>query len=418
MTAVMATISCPLLDLLSNDLIFCHASPYIGVSDLMALAATSKACKSLVYDTPHVFRYVDLSGTNKPMTISKSCLIEHQDLKELYAQSYRTIFSTLKNRNVIQDVRTLVLDELCVPSVMIEDILLNERYQIRLLSLRSSHHSVRERVHDVLRKLFIRLFINLSWPEGSLKLRGLYTFGQPSRIQQNYSHRDTQYRREATGVTISMCAQLGAGNHIDHEQERCKRASEENSYSDSLYGAPGVSNVLWDSRVALQWPEILEACAGLISFDAVLCRHNRETVQDPAPKLANVRLAGCQSCGTCPEGPAYPAVSPANHLPLLSPPPLHSSKVEVAQRNDTDGQPYPPLILRCLTCLKGRWCENCNVWWCESCYTIPKIRNRTKADTALDPASSRDIKVHNGLCVSKCLVEELLHSVGEGGMWG
>lgn len=42
-----------------------------------------------------------------------------------------------------------------------------------------------------------------------------------------------------------------------------------------------------------------------------------------------------------------------------------------------------------------------------------------------DPASivpgralNEDIKVHNGLCVSKCLMDELLNGVGEGGMWG
>ena len=65
--------------------------------------------------------------------------------------------------------------------------------------------------------------------------------------------------------------------------------------------------------------------------------------------------------------------------------------------------------------------QRCNVWWCESCYTVPKNRGPMKGDPAsIVPgrASNEDIKVHNGLCVSKCLMDELLNGVGEGGMWG
>ena len=381
-----------LLDLLSNDLILRHIAPYIGIQSLLSLAATSKAYKSLIYDTPHVFRHVDL----------------HQCRKLAWdAQRYSIMFKIMENRNVMQDVRTLILDELYVPTPVVENLLYNDSYGIQLLSLRASVKS-----QQALAKIFHHL-VRPSRPKGTPKLQGLYLFGQ--RDRPKFSH-DFLKEPQAGGITASIGAQLGASNHMDHDRDNFRKSFEEDPYSDSSYGAPGLSRDLdtWSNE---DWPKVLEACVGVIAFDAVLCRH-------PAisrPSLATVRLNGCKSCGSCPEGPAYPGVSPPDRLPLLSPPPLHSSRVEVAQRIDTAGQPYPPLILRCRTCLKNRWCERCNAWWCESCYTVPKSRGLNKSDPASImscSASNGDIKVHNGLCVSRCLVDELLCGAGEGGMWG
>ena len=402
-----------LLDLLSNDLILRHISPYIGIRSLDSLAATSKAYKSIVYDTPHVFQHVDLCGTH-----SLSWIREGGSMEDEFAifHRYDTLFSTLESRDVMQDVRTLVLDDLVVPIRIIEDVLFNERFQIRLLSWRLSEDGYRTRTHEGLRWLFRSHFAKLSCSKETLKPRGFYLFGLPSGFQEMLNMRDTMTRPEATGVTASMGAQLGAGVQTTNKLDDHRR---DDPYSDSPYGTMGPSEHLNDTRWVSDWPKILEACAGSISFDVVVCRHNREDPSDPGPRFGTIRLAGCISCGTCPEGPAYPGLSPAAHLPLLSPPPLHSSKVEMAQcMNVTNGQPYPPLILRCRYCLRDRWCENCNTWWCESCYTIPKGTSRTNGDAALGAASKGEIKVHNGLCVSKCLMDDLLNGAGEGGMWG
>ena len=400
-----AVLPCSLLDLLSNALILRHVSPYIGIKSLVSLAATSKAYKVLVYDTLQVFQHTDLSRTRvlTPGVTEFFSLNEHK-IEELYAQRFSTIFSILENRNVLQDVKTLILDELYVPSTILEDVLCDARYQVRLLSIRGVR---KPEPHDMLR--ILRHLVKPSRPKGTPKLKALYLFGQPSRAQEVLNFKDAMTRPEALGITSALSAQLGAGNHMVTGQDDFRKLLGEDPYSDSPYSAPGISCLLGTAWLAPEWPETLEACAGLIAFDAVLCRHN---VLEFRPRLATVRLTGCQSCGTCPEGPAYPGVSPTDHLPLLSPPPLHTSKVEVAQRIETQGQPYPPFIVRCRTCLKDRWCEVCNVWWCESCYTIPK------APSLLDPASNGDIKVYDGLCVSKCLVEVLLNGVGEGGMWG
>lgn len=49
-----------LLQLLSNTLILCHTTPYLPVNSILALAATSRTFRYLLYETPQVFRYLDL----------------------------------------------------------------------------------------------------------------------------------------------------------------------------------------------------------------------------------------------------------------------------------------------------------------------------------------------------------------------
>ena len=412
MAAAETRLPCSLLDLLSNALILCHTSPYIGIKSLVSLAATSKAYKSLVYDTLQVFQHADLSGSGiLTRAASDVASFNDQKMDEVYAQRFITIFSILEKRDVLRDVRTLILDGLYVPNTVIEDLLCDERYQIRLLSIRGV---------SKLRPLdMVRILGKSFRPNGMPSIRGIYLFGQPSRAQELLKFEDVVTRPES--ITASMGAQLGAGNRVTDGLDNSRKLRVQDPYSDSPYGAPGMSYILEGRCVTPGWSDILEVCAGFIAFDAVLCRHDGGNSHDSSPSLATVRLTGCKSCGTCPEGPAYPGASPTDHLPLLSPPPLHSSKVEVAQRIDTQGQPYPPLILRCRTCLKDRWCETCNAWWCESCYAIPKKRGPTKGDSTpslSSRASNEGIKVHNGLCVSKCLMEVLLNGIGEGGMWG
>jgi hypothetical protein len=50
-----------LLQLLSNTLVLDQTAPYLPISSLLALGATSKDFKALVHNTPNVFRYLDLS---------------------------------------------------------------------------------------------------------------------------------------------------------------------------------------------------------------------------------------------------------------------------------------------------------------------------------------------------------------------
>ena len=106
-----------------------------------------------------------------------------------------------------------------------------------------------------------------------------------------------------------------------------------------------------------------------------------------------------------------------SRLPLLYPPPWHSASVKAAQRFEVADETYPPFIVRCTTCLQGRWCERCNVWWCENCYAIPGKAEVDGREKPALPTMVGNLKVHNGLCVSRCLIDDHLYGSGEGGMW-
>lgn len=51
----------PLLNLLSNSLVLYQTTPHLPIPSLLALGATSKAFRSLIHDTPGVFRYLNLT---------------------------------------------------------------------------------------------------------------------------------------------------------------------------------------------------------------------------------------------------------------------------------------------------------------------------------------------------------------------
>ncbi|KAK3072243.1 hypothetical protein LTS18_014680 [Coniosporium uncinatum] len=189
-----------------------------------------------------------------------------------------------------------------------------------------------------------------------------------------------------------------------------------------------------------EWAETLQACEGIIHFDAVLCRGPRHTqgsdeqgISHLQPSITTVALgsSGCSNCGSCIEGPAVFGQSPASHLPLLAPPPLHEPTIRAAQRPQTiDGLPPPPFIARCDDCLRGRWCERCNKFWDEHCYVSETKRTQLQQVEAAQSVTTgqqvpggegpagADIKVYNGLCIEHCLVDEEMSGSGSGGMWG
>lgn len=177
---------------------------------------------------------------------------------------------------------------------------------------------------------------------------------------------------------------------------------------DWWYSNSGI--ILDPKAVGQDWADLLLACKGLIAFDAALCRGPSHTISS-RPKIANVSLEPCAGCGSAPEGVAKPGVSPVDELPLVAPVPVCSSSVRAAQMPMGGGR--EGFVARCEACLGGRWCAGCNRWWCEGCFQI----DEGGAGGGLG-GSGRAIKVHRGLCVDRCLVEELYIGGGEGGMWG
>ena len=436
-----------LLDLLHNSLILGHIGPYLGMNGLLKLAATSKSFHDLIYNRSNVFSYVDLTsvescrkrfeskfdtGEEEPEDQSVALL---QSPEEFYARPLLKVLCSLRSHNVLKYIRTLVLDGLVVPAILVRELLCDEAYNIRILSLRDVGNLGSGKLLQVLRYI-----LRPSRPESTPKLKGLYFF-TPVLVSAEYTAADLRqrYLSSLTGVTNSVGAQLGAraGAGAASSGALHKEFVQSSWHqSNPWYSGSGTEVFNISSKEeAEQWSSLLEAASGVIAFDAVLCRQKSHVVAqmdggsspkveemrfEAKPALANISLGGCQICGSCPEGPAYPGKSPEQHLPLLAPPPLHASTVKAAQRLHTNGLPHPPFIARCRQCLKDRWCERCNAWWCESCYEIPSKRAPLNLDLAASGRQGlqQSVKVHNTLCVGNCLIDQLLTEGGEGGMWG
>lgn len=447
-----------LLDLLANTLILHHTVPYLPVSALLSLGGTSKAFQALIYKTPGVFRHLDLS-TALGAAIAFAPIDAGGEIwrnermdeavteDDFYSGPLRGVFSNLRRKNKLQDVQTLILDGLSVPADLVWEIMGEDQYRVRILSIRDAKNLNEKKLMQVL-----RYCVRPSRQEGMPKLKGLYVLG-PRDSSSLEAGRILPEKRALyhTGVTSSEGAQLGMEwNNRSHQALSSALAAD----GDRWYQPWGR---MIPRHPVTEWAETIQACEGLIAFDAVLCRGPRHSVpQDPmpaelfdvpesatarclSPAIATVALgAGCAICHTSPEGPAsFPESAPAQ-LPLLAPVLRHSSTVRAAQRPSTASTASQPvkLFVRCEKCLENRWCERCNRWWCESCYDnkanhsrrfrppSPQAADSDVAGGHTAPGSveptrpAHVLKVHLGLCTERCLVSEMMAGAGSGGMWG
>lgn len=436
-------------DLLSNSLLLRQISPYLPTASIFALARANKAFYALVHHSPDVFRYLDLSSVksavipnNAPLdrggnTWRAERMDEALTEDEFYSGPLLGIFSRLARKDILQHVHTLVLDGLSVPADLVREIVAEDRFSVRILSIREAEHLNERKLQQVL-----RYAVRPTRPAGTPRLKGLYVFGakEPGPVTEPVSKKQRSPPRTPGGVMTSLGAQIGA----EWNQRSSDALSSALARSEHHKWYQSAGRVL-HKRPSAEWAETLKACEGIIFFDAVLCRGPRHDIAAAqaengsphsylAPAVASIALgpSGCQSCHSCPEGPAAFGSSPAHHLPLLSPPPLHSSTVRSAQKPSMHpGNTPPKLIVRCEECLRGRWCERCNKWWDEQCYagsashgtanssTLTAMQ-QTEAlqDMAAEGQTPKDIKVHMGLCTAHCLVEEMMSGAGSAGMWG
>ena len=49
---------------------------------------------------------------------------------------------------------------------------------------------------------------------------------------------------------------------------------------------------------------------------------------------------------------------------------------------------------------------------------MPNRREANATETSMTPLVDQSIKVYQNLCISSCLMDDLMNGVGEGGMWG
>ncbi|MCJ1367445.1 hypothetical protein MMC16_006578 [Acarospora aff. strigata] len=448
-----------LFEVLSIDLVLHQTVPYLPISALLSLAGTSKSFQTLLYNTPGIFRYLNLStvqGAAIPFApidpggeVWRSQRMDEAVTEDdFYAGPLRGIFSNLRRKNILQDVQTLVLDGLSVSADLIWEIIRDAQYNVRLLSIREVKNLNEKKLMQIL-----RYCVRPSRAKDTPKLKGLYVFGPKDSTAGLKAGRQSLTTGHAPngnmGVMSSEGAQLGMEwNHKSHDALSSALAAD----GDRWYQPWG--KII--TGVGGEWAETVQACEGIIAFDAVLCRGPRHHMRSPGadtddssgdevslmellcthslpPSIATIALGpgGCTNCHTSPEGPAIFGAAPQAALPLLAPPPLHSSTLSAAQRPITEiGKPPPKLFVRCAACQSDRCCEHCNKWWCETCYpnnqldpysTMERIDKPLDLIAAgyIDGTKSEDmIKVHLGLCIEGCLVSEMMAGAGEGGMWG
>lgn len=173
-----------LLDLLSIDLILRQTTPYLPISALLTLAATNKSLRNLIYTNSEAWRYLDLSKAKSAIIDTSpidaggiSWRAERMDEAltedDFYSGPLRGIFSKLHTKGVLGYVQTLLLDGLSVPADLVREIIAEERFNVRILSLRECKHLNQTKLQQVL-----RYTVRPGRPEGAPKLRGLYVFGR------------------------------------------------------------------------------------------------------------------------------------------------------------------------------------------------------------------------------------------------
>jgi len=255
-------------------------------------------------------------------------------------------------------------------------------------------------------------------PPGTPKLKGLYIFGSREKVDHSPKKKKPPPKVSFSGAEWNIRSADALSASLARTEDKWYQ-----SHGRMIHRRPSP-----------EWALTLQACEGIIFFDAVLCRGPRHDPSKayidyveadgssgvPHPfgylpaAIATIALgpSGCASCHSTPEGPAIFGQSPASHLPLLNQPPLHSASIRAAQAPiATDGSAPPPLVVRCEGCLRGRWCERCNKWWDEPCYAGSVVAARTtlqqveyfEDETMNGTAAPRkEIKVLENLCFPHC----------------
>ncbi|CAL3968931.1 hypothetical protein PZA11_004885 [Diplocarpon coronariae] len=425
-----------LLQLLSNTLVLDQTTPYLPLPALFALEATAKSFRSLIRETPRVFRYLDLTKIKTAQFEIQAIyhggevwrnvqLDENVTEDDFYGGPLQGIFNILRRRDILQNIQTLILDGLPVTSDMLSEIILQPSFNVRILSIREVQNLNERKLQQAL------IYAVRPSRPADPKLHALYIFGARDTppIPRFPRAGPADIWAADGGVFSTPGAQIGAQWN---QKSGDILANELACGADRWYQAGG--KVLTKTP-SLGWANTVSSCHGFISFDAVVCngpRHSPGTSDSKqhtpwyrsegahlSSRVATHSISGCSSCGKAPEGIAKFNYSSPNRFPLLAPPPLHNLTAKAAKA------PFSlfedKLLLRCMECLRDRFCESCHRWWCEDCYQVPETisgPSRFLENADVIARSDQKLKVHMCLCVEHCLVLEMMSGAGGNGMWG
>ena len=170
-----------LIYLLSNTIVLLDICALLPFRSLLAIATTSKSLRALLLETPHVFRYLDLSAIQprerkhprRGLSRANGSVSPAEAKLDSYNYSYlANCLRSLSRQRILRDVSTLILDGLYVPQPQLRVLLCDESNHIRLLSLRG----VSGIDHVQFRRLIYHL-IRRDRPTGTPRLKGVYYFG-------------------------------------------------------------------------------------------------------------------------------------------------------------------------------------------------------------------------------------------------
>lgn len=444
-----------LLDLLSNDLVLGQILPYLALSSINGLIRTSHDIRQLLSTNPLTFRLLDLSQSrsaylppalstpidNGGQSFRSRRMDENLTEDEFYCGPLRGVFSRLSKSKILENVLVLVLDGLAsVTADLVYDICTGDAFNVRILSvvgcINLNHRKLQELLAYLCRE---------SRPLDEPRLKGLYVFGACPSV-------DTSGRYSGaivpmlSGITRVEGATLGTAPSV-------QTTGRDEGDADIWYAPTG--RVLSDGYAQRSgWEETLQICKGTVALDAVLCTHMHEQMapylheaskdylgqyKPGISPMASVALGpeGCSGCGVAPAGSPVWGESDIMEFPMLRPPPFSGRVIDAVRPPRLRGA-QRRLIASCTWCLANRHCESCHRWWCGDCYdprgSSAKLKDLEKLSAAgLDHLPSRQgtgvisgesnpkkgegIKVFNNLCVENCLVSEMMHGSGSGGMW-
>jgi hypothetical protein len=448
-----------LLQLLANSLVLSQTAPYLSCYDVLNLAATARAFRFLVYHTPNVFRRLELGNVKTAQfdidavdrggeTWRNVQLDENLTEDDFYSGPLRGIFSHLRRADILRDVQVLSLDGLSVTAELVHDILIDPSFSVRILSLRGVKNLNERKLRGAL-----QYACRESRPEGTPRLKGLYVFG-PQDVPPTSAPRE-----ESRSPSPTSPAAVAAAWNTRSQKALTAALAEE---PEAWYARRGEQ---FPNRVSSEWASTLVACAGVISFDSVLCtgpRHfnspawgtvNIEALDAAASSaapnvphfaIATHSLGGCASCGSAPEGwtvwgeevfasqrdadgrrTSDSCMTDLARFPLLAPPPMHSASLRVAMcptgQTVRSRLPFIPsgkqqtarFIPRCFDCIRDRYCGGCHKWWCESCYLGPLASSpaghtgsHSGPDSVSNPLPNTGVETVNDSVGSVCKIRE------------
>ena len=243
---------CPSLSsLLHNDLILRHISPYLGITSLVSIAASSKKLRQIIFH-PQTFQYVDLSILSRDM---KPIAVHDAKRESDCTEPLNDSLTTLRKHGVIQAVRTLILDKVNVSSEMLMSILCDDTYRIRTLSLRS----VRT-LSDLSLQRILRYMIRPGRPQGKPSLKALYYFQDAIDVPYPNLGDSTLDMVQNEGVTNQSGARLGAGLQIPTYMDA---ANDPYSHSAYCFHGPSIYKTV-TKDLTDDWAYLLRSCRGSV----------------------------------------------------------------------------------------------------------------------------------------------------------